>query len=105
VALDKTTSIEEFIEQVKSEYKRWNTCNFPWFRGEPDSPTPLLPRVFREHNSNGKPHDENQLLQFFRMKAPVLGLECVPPRAEHTDQWFFLAQHVGLPMSDTNCAN
>src|SRR5262249_9056498 len=66
---------------------------FPWFRGEPlSAKTPLLPVLFREP---GK-HDENRLLQQFRMKAPSLGLGVIPPR-DHTDQWLFLARHVGLP--------
>jgi hypothetical protein len=30
------------------------------------------------------------------MKVPSLGLLNTPPR-DHTDQWLFLAQHVGLP--------
>ena len=97
MAVDGISSVEEFITQVKREYNRWNTRDFPSFRGEPHSPTPLLPRLFREKNQDGSAHDENQLLQFFRRKAPVLGLGCIPPRAEHTDEWLFLAQHVGLP--------
>jgi hypothetical protein len=36
------------------------------------------------------------LLQHFRMKAPSLARNTVPPRGD-TDQWLFLAQHVGLP--------
>jgi len=91
IAGSKISTVEEFIHAVKSDYEGWGTSSFPWFRGEPESKTPLLPKLFRE------PHDENQLLQFFRMKAPILGLGHVPPRAEHTDQWLFLAQHVGLP--------
>jgi hypothetical protein len=87
----KISKVEEFIQIVKSDYEAWGTSSFPWFRGEPESDTPLLPKLFR------KEHHENQLLQFFRMKAPILGLGYVPPRAEHTDQWLFLAQHVGLP--------
>jgi FRG domain len=31
------------------------------------------------------------------MKAPEFGKGIVPPRSDHTDQWLFLAQHVGLP--------
>ena len=30
------------------------------------------------------------------MKAPSLGLGVIPPR-DHSDQWLFLARHVGLP--------
>lgn len=60
-----------------------------WYRGEPSTTTPLLPRLFRQR------HNENQLLQFFRMKAPTYWNQC--PDREATDQWLFLAQHSGLP--------
>ena len=89
-------SIEEFIIQIRKEYSEWKTGTFPWFRGEPESKTPLLPRVYRK-KPDGSYHDENQLLQFFRMKAHSLAQGNVPPRSGHTDQWLFLAQHHGLP--------
>jgi len=89
-------SIEEFVGRIRADSLSWNTTTNPWFRGEPDSKTPLLPRVYRL-KADGTPHVENQLLQFFRMKAPSLGGDSVPPRSEHTDQWLCLAQHVGLP--------
>lgn len=85
----KISSLEEFTERILKEYTMWNTKHFPWFRGEPESKQPLLPRLYREG------HNENQLLQLFRIKAPALGI--VPPRSEHTEQWLFLAQHFRLP--------
>lgn len=36
------------------------------------------------------------MLQQFRIKAPPWGLMPTPPR-NNTDEWLFLAQHVGLP--------
>lgn len=89
-------SIDEFIDCVRTEYRSWNTTTNPWFRGEPFSETPLLPKLYRPRPGS-PPHDENQLLQFFRMKAPSFGSGIVPPRSDHTDQWLCLAQHVGLP--------
>jgi FRG domain len=87
------TSVEELFSVVRSDYSDWQTETFPWFRGEPlRTETPLLPVLFREPGR----HDENRLLQQFRMKAPSLGLGTIPPR-DHTDQWLFLARHVGLP--------
>ncbi|MGD2027892.1 MAG: FRG domain-containing protein [Anaerolineales bacterium] len=84
-------SIEHLISLIKTDYKAWNTTTFPWFRGEPNKPkTALKPKLYR------KDHNENRLLQQFRMKDPTLGIENIPPRG-HTDQWLFLAQHVGLP--------
>jgi len=86
---EKISSLEEFTKRVLEEYTIWNTKHFPWFRGEPESNQPLLPRLYREG------HNEDQLLQNFRIKAPALG--DVPPRSEHTEQWLFLAQHIRLP--------
>lgn len=89
-------SISEFIDCVKTDFQSWKTATYPWFRGEPLSKTPLLPKLYRPR-SDGSLHDENQLLQFFRMKAPEFGKGIVPPRIDHNDQWLFLAQHVKLP--------
>lgn len=85
------SSVENLLMEVKKDYLDWDTTSFPWFRGEPeDIPSPLLPNLYRNE------HDENQLLQHFRMKAPTLGLMETPPLRQ-TDQWLFLAQHVGVP--------
>ena len=84
-------SIEELLAAVRVDYRTWNTETYPWFRGElARTATPLLPKLFRER------HSENKLLQHFRMKSPALGLGQTPAR-DHTDQWLFLAQHVGVP--------
>src|SRR5437870_5142993 len=86
-------SLEELLVEVKRDYGSWKTTTTPWFRGEPlFIKTPLLPVLFREPGR----HDEISLLQQFRTKAPALGLGNIPPR-DHTDQWLFLARHVGLP--------
>lgn len=93
-------SIPDFINRIKRDSKGWGIP--PWFRGEPDSPrdvnnnsTHLIPKVYRL-KPDGSRHDENQLLQNFRLKAPTLGFREIPLRRE-TDQWLFLAQHFGLP--------
>lgn len=84
-------STEHLISSIKKDYQTWDTYAYPWFRGEPNKPkTALKPKLYREK------HNENRLLQQFRMKAPALGIENIPPRG-HIDQWLFLAQHVGLP--------
>jgi hypothetical protein len=95
-AIPPIRSIDEFINCVRNEFQSWNTTTNPWFRGEPLKETPLLPKLYRKR-LDGTSHNENQLLQFFRMKAPDFGSGIVPPRSDHTDQWLFLAQHVGLP--------
>jgi len=88
-------SLENYIAHVREHVSQWGEGVIPWFRGEPDTTTPLLPKVFRK-TLDGRFHNENQLLQMFRMKAPIFMHEAIPPRGD-TDQWLFLAQHVGLP--------
>lgn len=84
-------SVADLIEAVRIQREAWGGEVQPWFRGEPEQTSkPLWPKVFRSS------HDENLLLQFFRMHAPSFGIENPPPR-EHTDEWLFLAQHFGLP--------
>jgi hypothetical protein len=90
----KIDSIEKFIQETKSDYIRWHLGEspwFPWFRGEPDCKTSLLPRLYR---GNPKDYFENRLLQHFRMRATAYG---GTPQRDETDKWLFLARHVGLP--------
>ncbi len=88
-------SLENYIAHIREHISQWGEGAVPWFRGEPDVETPLLPKVFRK-TLDGRFHSENQLLQMFRMKAPTFTRESMPPRGD-TDQWLFLAQHVRLP--------
>lgn len=85
-------SVEQFIGRIRTDRAGWSHA---WFRGEPSVDTPLVPKLYRPR-ADGRTHNENQLLQFFRMRAPVFSADAVPDR-EATDQWLFLAQHVGLP--------
>jgi FRG domain len=91
----EVTSLQNYIHHIREHVSQWGRSAIPWFRGEPSCSTPLLPRVFRKM-ADGRAHNENQLLQMFRMKAPAFAQDATPPR-ENTDQWLFLAQHVGLP--------
>ena len=84
-------TIEDFIQAVCSDSKSWHPNEPKWFRGEPKSDTPLLPTLYRD----GLAQYENPLLQMFRARAS--GYHDVVPDLERTDQWLFLAQHVGLP--------
>jgi len=94
----KIDDIEKFIQETKKDYEEWNLGDspwYPWFRGEPaelKGSKPLLPRLYR----GNPPGDyyENRLLQHFRMRAEAYGNA---PHRDYTDQWLFLAQHVGLP--------
>ena len=85
-------STEEFISQVRLDSDGWAHV---WFRGEPAVHTPLVPKLYRPR-PRGATRDENKLLQFFRMKAPTFAAGPFPDH-KATDQWLFLAQHVGLP--------
>ncbi len=88
--------IHEFIDAIADGRGAWAgryKTQLPWFRGEPSGAAdfiPLLPKLFRGEQ------DENALLQFFRMRAPLLGIP-IPPDRQETDKWLFLARHVGLP--------
>ena len=93
-------SIPILVDRIKQDSKDWTS--FPWFRGETNYPTDidgnstqLLPKLYRK-TKDGRIHNENRLLQNFRLKAPNLGFAEIPDRNQ-TDQWLFLAQHFGLP--------
>ena len=88
-------SLENYISQIRECITEWGDGAVAWFRGEPEVETPLLPKVFCE-TLEGRVHNENQILQMFRMKAPTFTQEATHPRG-NTDQWLFFAQHVGLP--------
>lgn len=89
------TTLGGFITKVKAQHKAWGQPLNVWFRGEPDCLTRLTPKLYRP-KPDGTYHNENKLLQMFRMKASSFTLGTIPPRGD-TDEWLFLAQHVGLP--------
>ena len=95
----KIDSVEAFIKETKTDYEKWGLGKrpwFPWFRGEPDGDTPLVPKLFRSYYKSLFDGDyyENRLLQHFRTRALAYGRT---PHRDETDQWLFLARHVGLP--------
>lgn len=89
------STVVGYIRKIQQQYKAWDSPTYVWFRGEPESETPLLPKLYRP-KSDGSFHHENKLLQMFRMRASSYSDLPVPDRGD-TDQWLFLAQHVGLP--------
>jgi hypothetical protein len=91
-------SIENLIVTVKDDYKMWGMNTTPWFRGEPITSTPLIPKLYRntELENEKIKKRELQLLNGFRLQAPVYADIQIPQRG-HTDQWLFLAQHFGIP--------
>ena len=89
------STIVGYIQKIQRQHNSWGATEYVWFRGELNSMTPLLPKLYRP-KPNGSSHHENKLLQIFRMRAATFSNISVPIRG-HTDQWLFLAQHVGLP--------
>lgn len=84
-------TLNDIIEHAKNVHSSWDTYQKPWFRGEPKSNTPLLPKLFRKKFSK----NENQIVQEFRSKGPVYGLNPIP--RENNNEWLFLMQHTGAP--------
>ena len=94
------TSLENYLGLIREDRQRWGKNTLAWFRGEPGNiKSPLLAKVYRA-KKDGSSFDENQLLQLFRMKAPSFADGATPPRS-NTDQWLFLAQHVGDAYTST----
>ena len=85
-------SVEHFIEVIRKRSSKWHPKEPRWFRGEPPCDTPLRPSLYR---SAGGSNRENELLQMFRARGA--GYSDFVPSRDHSDQWLFLAQHVGLP--------
>jgi hypothetical protein len=85
-------TVMAFIEATNNDSSSWPLDQPRWFRGEPNSGSPLLPSVYRNKRTFAA---ENRLLQTFRARAPGF-YENTPDRG-NTDQWLFLAQHTSLP--------
>ena len=94
-------TVADYVAEVFRVWEGWRALPnkyedrwVPWFRGEPaNSDTPLLPKLYRE--SDGGVEAENDLLQFFRSMGPH-PFYGAPPSRKDTDQWLYLAQHVGF---------
>ncbi len=88
-------SIRTYVNSILRDYYSWETETRPWFRGEPISDTPLLPKLYRP-NPDGSNYNENRIVQDFRRMAPSLVQDFTPARSD-IDLWLFLMQHVGVP--------
>ncbi len=89
------STVSGYVIKIRQIYKSWKAPKYVWFRGEPDVEEELIPTLYRKKN-DGTYHDENKLLQMFRMRAATYSDIAMPERG-FIDQWLFLAQHVGLP--------
>jgi hypothetical protein len=66
----KIATVEQFIQSTRADSAAWG--KYVWFRGEPDKPTRLIPKLYRDT------YDENELLQNFRRRAPILAASSCP---------------------------
>jgi hypothetical protein len=89
-------SLSEYIEQVKLIRDAWNPSRLGeeeiWFRGQAKRSFKLLPGLYRETNLTYE-YDELTLFDHFR----ALGLAHTVTRPADEWEWYFLAQHYGLP--------
>lgn len=103
------SDVEELVSKVGEVTDEWKEANDkdwpiePWFRGEGEADktgrTALLPKLYQ---GNYPKDAELKLLQEFRMRAPTF-VDIPIPQRGHTDQWLFLARHVGLPTRLLDC--
>ena len=84
-------SLQSVIQIAQEVLRSWNTKQAPWFRGEPESKTPLVPRLYRREWDR----TENQIVQEFRSMGPIYGGMHVP--RSNTNEWLYLMQHTGAP--------
>jgi len=85
-------TIPELLKSVKDKWAEWGTKGQPWFRGEPESATPLLPKLYRIPGLN-----ENVLVQRFRSMAPMYSQSLPLPHRESNNEYLFIMQHTGAP--------
>jgi hypothetical protein len=87
-------TIDRLIVEVKQTYRSWDTATLPWFRGEPELDTSLLPKLYRDPAGH---RNENIIVQRFRALGPAYGSGLPVPTPEHNDHWLYVMQHVGVP--------
>lgn len=84
-------TLQSILDEVKAVLASWKTEQRPWFRGEPETKTPLVPKLFRRDWGR----NENQIVQQFRSMAPIYGEVSIP--RSNTNEWLYLMQHTGAP--------
>jgi len=89
-------SVSQFIEAIKSIRGSWNpTRKGPeeiWFRGVSKRKYPLLPGVYRD-SAKSYNFNEGSMLETFS----TLGRGLTQLRPSDVWDWYFLAQHHGIP--------
>jgi len=93
---EKAQGLGEIIGRVKSIVRNWNPTPSKaeelWFRGQAKTQYELLPGLYRLHNAVFN-YDEENL--FERFKAS--GSPYTDEKIKTYWDWYFLAQHHGLP--------
>jgi hypothetical protein len=92
----KASTIEEFIQALADINSTWfkdpSAGAYLWYRGQPARNCKLLPRLYRKKII---PRRYNETILMLDFK----GLATIPPQGRPADEWewYFLAQHYGLP--------
>ncbi len=89
--------IQCYIRKITEHSAGWDCSGIhvPWFRGQPNTKSPL-PAVLRtKKNKEIGRYDEFWLSTTFRNRAPSFGE--TPENRADIDKWLFLMQHVELP--------
>ncbi len=83
-------TLDEFLKHVSTLQRDWSAESSDiWFRGQQKAHWDLMPKLYREYDTESNVEDE--IREEFSMRAPDL-LERVP--ANEWD-WYFLMQHFG----------
>ena len=77
----RIASIRTYVNLILRDYYSWETDSRLWFRGEPISDTPLLPKLYRAR-PDGSKYNENRIVQDFRRTAPSLVKNITPARSD-----------------------
>ncbi len=90
------TSLSQYLHRVQQVRRRWypdpSDQEEIWFRGQPRSSQSLLPRLYRREERR-RHYIETDLFERFKALAHNLTSQTITNEWE----WYFLAQHHGLP--------
>jgi hypothetical protein len=92
----RASNLSQFVKAVRAIRRIWAPSPHDpeevWFRGQPRLSYHLLPKLYRRGYAN-RGYDEEGLLDMFASYARGL----TTSRVDDPWEWYFLAQHHGLP--------
>ena len=92
----QASSLAEVLQAVKEIRSKWGTdlaqAEEIWFRGNSARAYPLLPGLYRDSTEK---YQFDEMTLFERFKALAAPLVTVRPDSDW--EWYFVAQHYGLP--------